>query len=538
MYANDQDFGQEYDMGESYAGALSFRPDEQKCFDQWFDSIKDKSKNRVEGKAAIEFFKRSNLDISTLKEIWLSAAKSNAMSLNQSEFFIAMRMISLAQNRQPLNNYSSSNLPLPQMGSSPAMKPNTAPSMTKEDYDHCMTMYKQLDPTGKGSLNDEQVTTMLKKTKLSPDILSQAWNMIERNANGMIERPFVIVLLHLLLRCRDGHPMPSNIPANLKKIVNEFEGKTTPAKKLDDPFAALAGSLIGGSSNPPPSYPKATGSSYQGSFDTQIKPAESMKNILPKAKAVNKGPKIDPNMQGVLEEQDTDLIRGVQLQTIDEDGEGKSTSYYISQLNSLNSERIKLKNSISRQRSDIRKEEDYMIHYHAQINKLIEEYTTAVKELEDVLLKKASASENKPSFNSPPFHQPVQRPVVSPASTYQPSPSEARPINSYKPPAKNPQGLSTNPPQFAPRPTAPRPTAPRPAAPQFATSQPRPFTTSSPPLFQPVPTVEVKKNMQGEQEFQGLESGESTYGWGNNDFGNIGVVKGTNDKTEPEFDFS
>jgi hypothetical protein len=520
MYTNEQDFGQDYDMGGSYTGALSFRPDEQKFFDQWFDSIKDKSKNRVEGKAAIEFFRRSNLDNKILGEIWSKAAKSNAMSLNQSEFFIAMRMISLAQSRQPLGNYSSSNLPLPQMGMLPATQLTTAPSMTKEEYDHCMSMYRQLDPTGKGSLNDEQLTTMLKKTKLSPDILSQAWNMVERNANGMIERPIVIILIYLLIKCRDGNAMPSSIPANLKKAVNEFEGKTTPAKKLDDPFAVLATSLIGGNSNPPPSYPKTTGSSYQGSFDAPIRPAESIKNLLPKPTAVNKGSKIDPSMQSVLEEQDTDLIKGSQLQALDEDGEGKSTSYYISQLNSLNSERIKLKNSIGRQRADIRKEEDYMIHYQVQIKKLIEEYGATVKELEDILLKKASASENKPSFNPTPFQQSVQRPQVNAF------PTNTAPANAYPP-----QRPPTNPPQFTPRPATPQSNTAQPAP------QPRPPTTTSPPSFQPAPTVDVGGNKQG-QEFQGFDAGDSAFGWGNDDFGNTGVLKGTNEKTEPEFDFS
>lgn len=544
MYGNG-DFGDDFGGGTTYAGALSFRQDEQKTFDNWFNSIKDKAKNRVEGKAAIEFFQRSNLNRDTLKEIWSNASKSNSLSLNQSEFFIAMRMISLAQNGRSLKDYSSSNLPLPQMGSmpSPSMSAGSGPGMTRDDYNRCVTMYNQLDPTKKGALTNDQVTTMLKKTGLAPDVLGQAWNMIEWNSNNMAERPFVIALLYLLIKCRNGEALPSSVPAELKRTVNEFEGKAKqPDKKLDDPFAALASSLIGAPTNPPPSYSKPATSSYQGSLDSHIKPPESMKNILPKAAPLNRGPKIDPSMQSVLDEQDTDFVKGSQLQSLDDDGEGKGTSYYISQLNSLNSERIKLKNSIGRQRADIRKEEDYMIQYQSQINKLMEDYTTAAKELEEILTKKATTGVNIP-VNSPPPYQPpnprpspvntfptnpsnaypTQRPAAPPVNTYQPSPSAQPtaprpvPVNTYRPPSQSPQHPPNAAPQFAPRPSTPANNL----------QQPRPTA----PSFQP-----TQGGNKSTQEAQGFEGGDSMFGWGNDDFGNTGVVKGNN--TEAEFDFN
>lgn len=526
MYSNTNgNFSNDFDVGGSYAGALSFRQDEQKIFDNWFNSVKDKTKNRVESRAAVEFLKRSNLNVDVLKEIWSSAAKSNSMSLNQSEFFIAMRMISLAQNGRSLKDYSSSNLPLPQMGSmpSPSMNPisSSSPGMTRDDYNRCVAMYNQLDPTNKGALTNDQVTAMLKKTGLALEVLGQAWNMVEWDSNNMAKRPFIIVLLYLLIKCRDGKSLPSSIPAELKRTVNEFEEKTKqPDKKLDDPFATLASALIGAPSNPPPSYPKPTASSYQGSLDSHIKPPESMKNILPKATPINRGPKIDPGMQSVLEEQDTDFIKG--SQSLDEDGEGKGTSYYITQLNSLNSERIKLKNSIGRQRADVRKEEDYMIQYQSQINKLMEDYTVAVKELEEILAKKGAAIENKPAYSPPPYQQPIQRPVntfpTNPPNTYPTQRPTAPPVSTYQPsPSAQPGAPRQHPPNAAPQ-FAPKPSN---------TFQPPP--TSTAPSFQPAPT-------QGNKPVQGFDNGDSMFGWGNDDFGNTGVVKGNDDGAE--FDFN
>ena len=39
-----------------------------------------------------------------------------------------------------------------------------------------------------------------------------------------------------------------------------------------------------------------------------------MKNILPKSSIADRGEKIDPNMRGVLEEQDVDLAKGLDLE--------------------------------------------------------------------------------------------------------------------------------------------------------------------------------------------------------------------------------
>ena len=39
------------------------------------------------------FFKKSGLPVDVLKKIWLVAAKTTNESLNQNEFFIALRLI-------------------------------------------------------------------------------------------------------------------------------------------------------------------------------------------------------------------------------------------------------------------------------------------------------------------------------------------------------------------------------------------------------------------------------------------------------------
>lgn len=53
--------------------------------------------NSVQGKEAVAFFKRSGLPVDVLKKIWLLASSNNT-SLEREEFYVALKLIALAQN--------------------------------------------------------------------------------------------------------------------------------------------------------------------------------------------------------------------------------------------------------------------------------------------------------------------------------------------------------------------------------------------------------------------------------------------------------
>ena len=54
--------------------------------------------NRLGGQQAVTFFRRSNLSIDKLKEIWKVAANTSNDFLTKDEFYIALRLIAYAQN--------------------------------------------------------------------------------------------------------------------------------------------------------------------------------------------------------------------------------------------------------------------------------------------------------------------------------------------------------------------------------------------------------------------------------------------------------
>lgn len=52
--------------------------------------------NRVGGKEAVAFFKRSGLPVDTLKTIWKIAARTSNEYLSRDEFYIALRLVAYA----------------------------------------------------------------------------------------------------------------------------------------------------------------------------------------------------------------------------------------------------------------------------------------------------------------------------------------------------------------------------------------------------------------------------------------------------------
>lgn len=54
--------------------------------------------NKVGGKEAVDFFKKSGLPVDKLKEIWKVSARTSNAHLTKEEFYVALRLIAYVQN--------------------------------------------------------------------------------------------------------------------------------------------------------------------------------------------------------------------------------------------------------------------------------------------------------------------------------------------------------------------------------------------------------------------------------------------------------
>ena len=54
--------------------------------------------NKVGGKEAVDFFKKSGLPVDKLKAIWMVSARTSNAHLTKEEFYVALRLIAYTQN--------------------------------------------------------------------------------------------------------------------------------------------------------------------------------------------------------------------------------------------------------------------------------------------------------------------------------------------------------------------------------------------------------------------------------------------------------
>lgn len=87
------------------------------CYERFFLAADAARANRVEGAAAVAFFGLARLPVPTLKQIWLRADAQQRGFLTQSSFFVALRLVALAQQGRDISApgalTSAADVPLP-----------------------------------------------------------------------------------------------------------------------------------------------------------------------------------------------------------------------------------------------------------------------------------------------------------------------------------------------------------------------------------------------------------------------------------------
>jgi len=585
---------------------LKLRPDEQSFYQKCFDSLSNKSTNHVEGKSSLEFFRSSKLGGDILKSIWGIAAKTDSMSLNQAEFYTALRLIAMAQSGKnyldEFNALNSQDCQLPKFAvlSNSSEPPKTNISMssqkasiTLEEFKNCCEMFEKVDKNKMGKISGEQLTSMFKKTNLPPPILNKIWTLAEPNSEGFYEKPNVIILLYYLVKAFTGNDPPMQIPGEMKSEVNRFlsqsQQKTTPQlsnhvprNDLSDPFAEISSDAYKKPTlqplyshpqiaAPPPApvstpampfvFEKNNPAVPNRNLDILKPPPASMHNILPKSSGANRGPKIDPSMRGVLEEQEGEMFNTARSASSDGDTDSSNSKHYFDQLSTMNQERAKLKKTIHMNKLELKKEEEMMAHYQTQINKITDEYIGLVKEFDELMRKRLS---NNPqmSFTGPAIspeliktsaHQQNQpQIIVNQQKVHKRAPSEDK-FSSNSPASTIPVATYSlyNKPNLTaqPKPNLTIQTSPSPPNPKIISQQPA-FEMKLQPTPQKIspPREESKANTANTApKWEGFEnsfpdnSTNANYNWGTSDFGNTGIMKAETKKEaqdEPEFDFS
>ncbi len=93
---------------------LKMTPEERGYFSSLLEIADKNMTGKLEGKTGANFLKKSGLPTDVLKKIWLIAAQTDCKFLERDEFYIALRLVALAQNNMECSPESIRlNHPLP-----------------------------------------------------------------------------------------------------------------------------------------------------------------------------------------------------------------------------------------------------------------------------------------------------------------------------------------------------------------------------------------------------------------------------------------
>lgn len=82
---------------------LKMTNEERGFFSNLFQIADKDNKGKLVGKEAADFLKKSGLPKELLKRIWIISAQTSAQFLERDEFYIALRLVALAQNNLPIS---------------------------------------------------------------------------------------------------------------------------------------------------------------------------------------------------------------------------------------------------------------------------------------------------------------------------------------------------------------------------------------------------------------------------------------------------
>ncbi|CAG8790528.1 24351_t:CDS:2, partial [Racocetra persica] len=246
-------------------------PEEKRVYGQLFQLADVDKKGVIEGQHAVKFFSTSGLSPSILSEIWQIADSENLGYLTQQSFSVSVKLIAQAiklemysRNRNyPLTNSarfamyfvqnamngSIKNLPsvLPDgfydmasgtTANAPTFPTSPQPPSRKisgvvdapispitQDYSWDVTpddkatydkYFNSLDGiSNKGYLTGDEAASFFMKSRLTPNVLAQIWDLADIRKSGSLNRDEFAVAMHLMVKKMNGAILPATLPPSL-----------------------------------------------------------------------------------------------------------------------------------------------------------------------------------------------------------------------------------------------------------------------------------------------------------------------------------
>ncbi|KXJ20834.1 epidermal growth factor receptor substrate 15-like 1 [Exaiptasia diaphana] len=211
-------------------------------YEAYFRQADTKLTSTIAAVDAAAFLKRSNLKEGILHKIWELCDQTGTGYLDKHRFFLALRLIALAQNGKEVSLSNLSLLvPAPNLGDIPSPLVKSPMDTTswlvkpseKLKYDG---IFENLKPVN-GYLPGDKVKPVLLNSKLPLDVLGRVWDLSDIDRDGMLDADEFAVAMHLVYKALEGEIVPLSIPPRLlppskRTLQNPSSAPQSPSLKI------------------------------------------------------------------------------------------------------------------------------------------------------------------------------------------------------------------------------------------------------------------------------------------------------------------
>ncbi|KAF4044818.1 Cytoskeletal-regulatory complex EF hand [Phytophthora infestans] len=224
-------------------------PQEQQYYDMLFAHVDDQRRNAINGQQAVAFFARSHVDKTILREVWSIADAQRRSELSRNEFYVAMRLISMAQRGEQVSvqrffQMATMQYPLPAMDGVPppqqqpiqpqaqmhapqqdfgsvhqqatGSQPTGPYALTTDEKSKYSIVFQQYDTDHDGFLMGPEAVALFQMSGLDRNVLRDIWSMADVTQDSKLSVQEFYVAMHLIVCVsKRGLPMPSTLPREL-----------------------------------------------------------------------------------------------------------------------------------------------------------------------------------------------------------------------------------------------------------------------------------------------------------------------------------
>jgi len=200
-------------------------------YEAYYHQVDPSNQGSVGALDAARFLKKSGLSDAILSKVWDLSDPAGKGYLNKGGFFVALKLVSLAQTGKEVNMVNiTADVPPPKMGDTPPVMavqnsvisppPINSTLMSsdwavkpaeKAKYDQ---LFDSLQPHN-GMIPGNKVKGVLMDSKLPVDTLGKIWDLADMDKDGMLDRHEFMVAMHLVYKALEKYTIPNTLPPEL-----------------------------------------------------------------------------------------------------------------------------------------------------------------------------------------------------------------------------------------------------------------------------------------------------------------------------------